>query len=40
MKATSLLAKHDKSEWHKATVKNRSVSNLAQKHSSVVEQIL
>ena len=40
VKATTLLAKHDKSDWHKAAMEKQSLSLLTQKHGSVVEQIM
>ena len=40
VKATTLLAKHDKSEWHKAAIEKRSMSMLTQKHGSVVEHFV
>ena len=39
VKAMSLLAKHEKSEWHLAEEK-RALSQLIEKHGAVVEQIV
>ena len=38
MKATALIAKHDKSDWHKAAMEKQSLSLLSQKRGNVVEQ--
>ena len=40
VKATSLLAKHCKSDWHKAALEKQKLSLLTRKHGSVVEQII
>ena len=40
VKATSLLAKHEKSEWHLAATEKRALSQLTEKHGDVVEQII
>lgn len=40
VKVTSLLAKHDESDWHKAAMEKQSLSTLTQKHGDVVEQII
>ena len=40
MKATTLLAKHNKSDWHKASVENQKLSLLHEKRGSIVEQII
>ncbi len=39
VKATSLLAKHDKSEWHKAALEKQKLSLLTEKHGNVAQQI-
>ena len=40
VKATSLLAKLEKSEWHLAAVEKKALSQLIEKHGGVVEQIV
>ena len=41
VKATALLSKHNKSEWHKAAVEKQKPSLLHEKHSGgIVEQII
>ena len=40
VKATSLLAKHGKSDWHKAALEKQKLSLLTGKHGGVVEQII
>ena len=40
VKATNLLAKHNKSDWHKAAVEKQKLSLLTEKHGSIVEQII
>ena len=40
VKATSLLAKHGKADWHKAALEKQKLSLLADKHGGVVEQII
>ena len=39
VKATTLLAKHEKSDWHKAAVEKMALSQSAEEHGSVVELI-
>ena len=40
VKATSLLAKHGQSDWHKAGLEKQKLSMLTGKHGGVVEQII
>ena len=40
VKATALLAKHDKSDWHKAAMEKQSLPVLTHKHGDVVEQLI
>ena len=40
VKGTSLLAKHGKSDWHKAALEKQKLSLLTGKHGGVVEQII
>ncbi len=39
VKAISLSAKHDKSEWHKAALEKQKLSLLTEKHGNVAQQI-
>ena len=40
VKATELLDKHQKSEWHKASVEAQVLADSARVHGSVVEQMV
>jgi len=40
VKGTALLAKHDKSDWHKAAMEKQSLSLVTCKSGDVVEQLL
>ncbi len=40
VKATALLTKHEKSDWHLAAVEKRALSQSAEEHGDVVEQIV
>ena len=39
-KATTLLANHEKSEWHLAAIEKRALSQSAEKHGDVIELIV
>ena len=40
VKATALLAKHNKSDWHKAAVEKQKFSLLIEKRGGIVKQII
>ena len=39
-KATELLAKHEKGEWHSASVEAQALSELAEQHGDIMDQML
>ncbi len=40
VKATELLSKHEKSEWHLAAIEAQAMSESAKQHGDVVDQLL
>ena len=39
VKATELLAKHEKSDWHRASVQASALAEMAKKQGDIIEQM-